>query len=403
MSKKILHRRGASGNGTIRKKVVNSKGKQYTVWEGRITTGYDPGTGKQIQRSVSGKTQKEVREKLQAIAVEINNGTYREPSKMTLAQWMDIWTSTYLGGVKPRTVEIYKSDIRLYITPALGAVRLESLSTHAIQQFYNQLTTGTESKHGLSAKTVKNIHGVLHHALKQAVANGLLRSNPANACILPRVEKRELKPLDEYEIPKFLKAIEGSPYEDIFLVTLFTGLREGEVLGLTWDCIDFDRGILLINKQLQLHQEKGIAAYTLVSPKNGKSRTVAAAPSVLARLKHRRVIQAEEKLAAGPLWNNPDGLVFTDPVGKHLTKPTVYRAFKRAVAAIGRPDARFHDLRHSYAVAALRSGDDIKTVQGNLGHATAAFTLDVYGHVTDKMKQESAARMEAFIQSVSSS
>ncbi len=233
---------------------------------------------------------------------------------MTLAQWMDIWTSTYLGGVKPRTVEIYKSDIRLYITPALGAVRLESLSTHAIQQFYNQLTAGTESKHGLSAKTVKNIHGVLHHALKQAVANGLLRSNPANACILPRVEKRELKPLDEYEIPKFLKAIEGSPYEDIFLVTLFTGLREGEVLGLTWDCIDFDRGILLINKQIQLHQEKGIAAYALVSPKNGKSRTVAAAPSVLARLKHRRVVQAEEKLAAGPLWNNPDGLVFTDPV-----------------------------------------------------------------------------------------
>ena len=124
---------------------------------------------------------------------------------------------------------------------------------------------------------------------------------------------------------------------------------------------------------------------------------------MLARLKHRRVIQAEEKLAAGPLWNNPGGLVFTDPVGKHLTKPTVYRAFKRAVATIGRPDARFHDLRHSYAVAALRSGDDIKTVQGNLGHATAAFTLDVYGHVTDKMKQESAARMEAFIQSVSSS
>ena len=114
------------------------------------------------------KTQKEVREKLQAIAVEINNGTYREPSKMALAQWMDIWTSTYFGGVKPRTVEIYKSEIRLYITPALGAVRLESLSTHTIQQFYNQLTAGTEGKHRLSAKTVKNIHGVLHHALKQA-------------------------------------------------------------------------------------------------------------------------------------------------------------------------------------------------------------------------------------------
>ena len=99
-------------------------------------------------------------------------------------------------------------------------------------------------------------------------------------------------------------------------------------------------------------------------------------------------------------WQDSD-LVFTDELGRHLTKSSVYRSFKKIVAAIGRPDARFHDLRHSYAVAAIRSGDDIKTVQGNLGHATAAFTLDVYGHVTDQMKQASAARMEAFIKSVS--
>jgi integrase len=82
-------------------------------------------------------------------------------------------------------------------------------------------------------------------------------------------------------------------------------------------------------------------------------------------------------------------------------KLAVYRAFKKSAAAIGRPDARFHDLRHSYAVAAIRSGDDIKTVQGNLGHVTAAFTLDVYGHVTDQMKQESAAQMESYIKKVS--
>ena len=95
------------------------------------------------------------------------------------------------------------------------------------------------------------------------------------------------------------------------------------------------------------------------------------------------------------------GLVFTDEIGRPLTKSAVYRAFKRLVAEIGRPDARFHDLRHSYAVAAIRAGDDIKTIQGNLGHATAAFTLDVYGHVTDQMKQASASLMEAFIQAVS--
>lgn len=393
--------RAAQGSGTIRKKTVMQKGCKYTFWEARLTVGYHPGTGRQIQRSFSGKTQKEVREKMQAAAVELNNGTYKEPNKMTVGQWLDIWTSTYLGNVKPRTVEVYKSDIRLYIKPALGAIRLEVLSTHTIQNFYNDLMKDHDGKRGLSAKTVKNIHGVLHHALKQAVSNGLLRANAADACTLPRIEKKELKPLDETDISKFLIEIKGNPYEDIFIVTLFTGLREGEVLGLTWNCVDFERGTLLINKQIQLHQEKGIDAYALVSPKNGKSRTVAAAPTVMAQLKRHKAAQAQQRLKAGEVWSNPDDLVFTNEFGGHLTKSSVYRAFKLAAASIGRPDARFHDLRHSYAVAAIRSGDDIKTVQGNLGHATAAFTLDVYGHVTDKMKQESAARMEKFIKSVS--
>lgn len=413
--------RSAQGSGTIRKKTVTQKGKPYTFWEARLTVGYDPGTGKQIQRSFSGKTQREVREKMQAAAVEINNGTYKEPTKMTVGEWLDTWTTTYLSNVKPRTAEIYKSDIRLYIRPALGAIKLEQLNTHTIQQHYNTLlkegrTVSKRDSNGclvkkdgktvletapLSAKTIKNIHGVLHHALKQAVANGLIRSNPADACTLPRIEKKELKPLDENEITLFLQAIQGHRYESIFITTLFTGLREGEVLGLTWDCVNFDRGLLLINKQIQLHQETGLDAYALVSPKNGKSRTVAAAPSVMACLKRHKSKQVMMQLEAGCAWNNPNQFVFTDELGGHLTKSSVYRAYKDIVKSIGRPDARFHDLRHSYAVAAIRSGDDIKTVQSNLGHATAAFTLDVYGHVTDKMKQESASRMETFIKSVS--
>ena len=145
-----------------------------------------------------------------------------------------------------------------------------------------------------------------------------------------------------------------------------------------------------------------MVAYQLVPTKNSKARTITAAPFVMAQLKQHKVTQAKQRLLAGELWHR-SVLVFTDALGNHLTKPTLYRAFKKAAAAIGRPDARFHDLRHSYAVAAIRSGDDIKTVQGNLGHATAAFTLDVYGHVTDQMKQDSANRMEAFIKSVSGS
>ena len=160
----------------------------------------------------------------------------------------------------------------------------------------------------------------------------------------------------------------------------------------------FDPGT---GKQMQLHQDKGSKGYELVSPKNGRSRTIAAAQTVLTRLQQQRRWQMQQQLLLGSDWQNSEGLVFTNEFGTHLTKPTVYREYKRIVAAIGCPNARFHDLRHSYAVAAIRAGDDIKTVQGNLGHATAAFTLDVYGHVTDQMKRESADRMERFIQSIS--
>ena len=116
-------------------------------------------------------------------------------------------------------------------------------------------------------------------------------------------------------------------------------------------------------------------------------------------LRAHRGRQSAQCLQAGEVWED-SGLVFTDEVGHHLAIHTVYKDFKKIVASIGCPDVRFHDLRHSYAVAAIRSGDDIKTVQGNLGHATAAFTLDVYGHVTDQMKQESAARMEGYIRDI---
>lgn len=151
-------------------------------------------------------------------------------------------------------------------------------------------------------------------------------------------------------------------------------------------------------KQIQREKKKG-GAYIYAPLKNDKARTITPAPWVMDVLRAHRAKQAQQHLMAGSLWEN-SGLVFTDEKGHHLAIHSVYTAFKKVAASIGRPDARFHDLRHSYAVAAIRSGDDIKTVQGNLGHATAAFTLDVYGHVTDQMKEASAARMENYIKAV---
>ena len=382
--------KAAAGSGTIRKKTVTRSGKQYTYWEARYTAGYDPGTGKQIQRSVTGKTQKEVAQKLKAVTAALDAGTYIAPSKMTVGEWLDIWQRDYLGGVKPRTVDTYKALVRVRIRPALGAIRLEALNAHTIQQFYNGLP--------LSPKSVKNVHGVLHRALAKAVRIGYIRFNPADACELPRIERKELRPLDEKETRAFLAAIQGHRFETLYKVTLFTGLREGEVLGLKWDRVDFQRGTLLINRQLQ-QPRQGNRDYFLASTKSGRARTVTPAPWVMDLLKHHRADQAKQRLKMGSLWAGED-YVFTDELGCHLTQPAVYHAYKKVVAAIGRSDARFHDLRHSYAVAAILAGDDIKTVQGNLGHATASFTLDVYGHVTDQMKQDSAARMDGYIKKV---
>jgi len=387
-------KRRARGEGSIRQ-------RKDGTWEARFVTGIDPGTGKEIRKSVYAKTQKEVRRKMTEAVAALDKDDYKEPCKMTLAQWLDIWQKDYLGSVKPSTAYLYKKQIDLHIRPALGATKLESLNPHTVQQFYNKLGSSRNGDDGLSPKSIKNVHGILHKALQQAVKVGYIRVNPTDACTLPKVIRKELKPMDEDATAQFIEALHGHRYEILYLVTLFTGLRQGEVLGLMWDCIDFDNGCIIINKQLQRIRGSG-GQYRIAPTKNSKGRNITPAPFVMDLLRSQRRKQGEWRLKAGPAWEGDKlgDFVFSDELGHHLVDRTVYRQFKMVTGSIDLQDVRFHDLRHSYAVAAIRSGDDIKTVQGNLGHATAAFTLDVYGHVTDQMKRDSADRMQQYIQRV---
>ncbi|MDE7002929.1 MAG: site-specific integrase [Oscillospiraceae bacterium] len=385
-----MAKKGAKGGGTIRKKTVTRGGKEYTYWEARVTTGRDPGTGKQIQRSFTGKTQKEVREKLQAAAVEVNQGTYTAPQRMTVGQWLDVWASDYLGGVKPATVMIYRGNIKNHIKPALGAVRLDQLHPHMVQGFVNGLE--------LSPASVRLAYKVLHMALEKAVDLGYIPQNPAAGCELPRLEQKEIHPLDDQQVAALLAAAKGEELEYLVTMALFTGLRLSELLGLTWDAVDFQRGTIHVNKQLARLEHR--TARLFISPKSGKARTITAAPSAMAALRHQRARQAETQLRVGLMWDNPHGLVFTSELGRPLEHWNAENGFKRLAAAAGLEGVRLHDTRHTYAVNAIRAGDDIKTIQGNLGHATAAFTLDRYGHFTERMAQDSAARMEGFIRDV---
>ena len=222
-------KKNAAGCGNIRKKTVTKNGKDYTYWEARYTVGYDPGTGKQIQKSITGKTQGEVAKKLKEATAALDAGTYIAPNKTTVAQWMDTWQAEYLGAVKSSTISSYEATIKNHIKPCLGSIKLESLTIQDIQEFYNARQKGDETRKPLAPKTIKNIHGVLHKSLQQAMLNGLIRSNPADPCMLPRRSKQKVKPLNEEQITRLIKALKGHKYEKLILSTLFTGLREGEV------------------------------------------------------------------------------------------------------------------------------------------------------------------------------
>ena len=383
--------KGAKGGGTIRQRPDGR-------WEARYTLGIDPGTGKQIQKSVYGKTQREVRQKLTAITAEIDNGTYQEPCKMTVNEWLDIWLKDYQIGVKDSTAYLYERQAKLYLRPALGNIPLETLKAHTVQRLYNSLSQEHDGQPALSAKTIKNIHGVLHKALQQAVLLNYIRYDPTTACVLPKIVKKEIHPLTDQQTAQLLNLLKGSKYEIPLTVDLFTGLREGEVLGLGWEHIDFQAGTLTVKRQLRREQKKG-GEYYFSPPKNNKSRCLTLAPSVIQLFRLQKLEQNSMRMEAGDAWEE-HGLIFTNQTGGYLSYRTVYDCFKRIVRNIGAPATRFHDLRHTFAVASIKSGDDIKTVQENLGHATAAFTLDVYGHFTDDMRSVSAQRMEGFITNV---
>ena len=383
----------ANGEGTI------SKRKNGT-WEGKYTVGRDA-NGKPIRKTIYGKTQKEVAQKITALTNDLNTGFYIAPDKITFGQWLDVWHDEYLGGVKESTATQYKYHIDFNIKPNLGNIPLQKLTAPMIQKMYRKrMTEASEGGKKLSPKSIKNLHGVIHKSLDKAVQCRYIKFNPSDACELPRVEKKEMKVLKDDFLGKFLAEIKGKKYESLFFVDVFTGMREGEILGLTWDCVDFANGVIRIEKQLKRKQGKN-NVYFFDTLKNGKTRSVVPAPVVFDVLRKVRKEQAENKLRYGSSYENPDNLVFTNEIGQHIGVEAVWQAFKRRAKAIGLPDLRFHDLRHSFATISIQNGDDIKTVSESLGHATVAFTLDVYGHVTDKMKRDSADRMQRFIDSIS--
>ena len=273
-----MARKRANGEGTIRKRADGS-------WEARYCA-----DGK--RHSVYGRTQAEVRKKLTEVSVTIDHGDFREDSGLTLGQWLTMWHRDYLGNVKLGTADTYEMQIRVHIIPALGDVKLSALRTPMIQRLYNK-----KREEGLSPKSIKNIHGCLHKALDVAVRIGYLSKNPSSNCILPRIEQAEIHPLDTPELSKLLAFLKA-----LIVTAIFTGLRSGELLGLTWDSVDFENGLIRVTKQLAQPRKKG-EVFRFATPKNSKPRTIAPAPTVFQVLKKHKEEQEAQRKALGPAWN----------------------------------------------------------------------------------------------------
>ena len=383
------NKRGANGSGTIGRRADGR-------WEGKYTVGKTL-DGKQMRKSVYGKTQAECRRKLDKAIFELDEGIHSSTSEdLSVHDWMETYFDCYASNkVKPLTLDKYRQDARLYIYPYIGAVRLKRLETEQIQRIYNELLMSK------APKTVHNVHGVLHVALDKALKLGYIRINPCDNCELPKKTHPELNVLTtDEDIRAFFDAVTSNRYKDAIVFDFLTGLRIGELLGLTWDCVDFDRNTITINKQLRRSTHGKGAYYLLDSTKTDNTRTIIIPPLAINILKEVKEKQDYWRKHNGNDWKNNMDLVFTDEFGKHLCHYTVYRNFKNIAISIGLPKMRFHDLRHSFATICLEEGDSIKIIQERLGHRNANTTLNTYSHPTTEMQVDSAAKFERRLQRI---
>ena len=374
-----MPKKRANGEGSIRK-------RKDGRWEGRYTAGHDPATGKQIFKSVLGKTQAEVKEKLKKALVEAGQIDFTKSGKYTVGTWMDEWFENVAKiKVRPSSHQTYRGYIDNHIKPNIGNIPLEKLTTMDLQKFYRTLLTkgrvdrieAEKQPSGLSAKTVRNINQVISSALDLAVAQKIIPSNPTDACELPKVEHREMQTIPEEQLQAFLAEARATGVYEMYYIELATGLRRGELLGLKWQDIDWKNGIIKVRRQIA--RVDGQIVEAPLKTKNSY-RTVTISPQAIEVLKQQKA-------------KTHDQYVFPSPNGGPISPDSVNNMLKRVLARAGIPKVRFHDLRHTFATIALQNGVDIKTVSGMLGHFSAGFTLDTYAHVTTAAQKEAAQTM----------
>ena len=322
---------------------------------------------------------------------ERDTGTFVEPSKETLSEFLDKWLeSTVKTRVRERTYNDYKERVKLYIKPNLGDNKLHQLTAEQIQTLlYNKMLGD-----GLSPRSVRYAHTILRNALEQAVKWGKIYRNPCSLVDLPRQKKEEMKVLTPEQAGQFMEATIFSPWKAFFSLLLTSGVRPSEALGLKWSDIDFEGKKITINRALTRARTGG--GWTLEEPKTSRSRRTIPIPSTTMRdLKEHKETQAAQILEAKPGKYNNQGFVFAADNGEPMNDKNILRRhFKPLLEQAGLPDIRLYDLRHTCATLLLSAGENPKVVSERLGHATITLTLDTYSHVLPDMQQGAADKLE---------
>ena len=375
-----MAKRRANGEGSIRK-------RKDGRWEGRYTAGRDPVTGKVIYKNVLGKAQAEVKAKFKA-AIEKSSSMATTTELYTAGQCLDVWIENYAKlQVRASSHKTYQGFIENHIKPALGDIPLEKLTATELQRLYKYLLENgrlecMESRNkpkGLSVETVRNINQMISSALNCAVEQRLISSNPTNGCVLPKLERKEMKILPPESLGTFFEEARRSGVFELYYIDLATDLRRGELLGLKWSDIDLDKGIIHVRRQV-LRQNGEVVEAPLKTKNSYRNIAIGAdAIKVLKRMEQK------------------DEYVFPSPFGGPMSPDSVLHMLQRVLKRAGLERIHFHDLRHTFSVLALQNGVDVKTLSAMLGHYSAGFTLDTYAHVTTSMQKQAANAVGSFL------
>jgi integrase len=364
-------------------------------WELKFDLGRDPVTGKRKIRYHSFKgTKRQAEVELTRLLEQTNTGAYVDPSKTTVAEFLERWNRDWAShNVSPTTLERYRSLIDKQILPHIGLQLIQKLRPVDLTELYSTLLReGHASGGGLASRTVGLVHRLLHLALKHATQWGVVQQNIAGHVAPPRVIAGEIEIIREDKIQTVLHKLRGRSMYMIAALALSTGMRRGELLGLRWQDVDFDGNTLRVVQSLEQTKAGGLR-FKVPKTKHGR-RTITHPPSIVAELRTHWKAQQEQRLALG-LGKAPDtALVFSTWDGKPRSPGALTKEWTRAMEETGLK-VTLHALRHTHASSLIAAGVDVLTISRRLGHASPAITLNVYGHLYANTDDRAAQIMEA--------